>query len=72
MDPKRCFFSCSEYGNTYSNGRVVGKVDYKDNRGGGPPLGVHPFLNFKGAKGLKVSIWSMMEGSKKNFGFHQP
>ena len=37
-----------------------------------PPLGVHPFLNFKGAKGLKVSIWSMMEGSKKNFGFHQP
>ena len=38
----------------------------------GPPLGVHPFLNFKGAKGLKVSIWSMMEGSKKIFGFHQP
>ena len=30
-----------------------------------PPLGVHPFLNFKGAKGLKVSIWSMMEGSKE-------
>ena len=34
------------------------------------PLGVHPFLNFKGAKGLKVSIWSMMEGSNFFFEFH--
>ena len=33
-------------------------------------VGVHPFFNFKGEKGLKVSIWSMMEGSKKNLGFH--
>ena len=31
-----------------------------------------PFFHSIGAKGLKVSIWPIMEGSIKNFGFHQP
>ena len=43
------------------NVHTASRVSEAQKRGGGA-LGVHPFLNFKGAKGLKVSIWSMKEG----------